>query len=68
MIGSLIEKYTEYDYDYHFYRLQDGVKYGFFETVFIYSVFFVDLLLFFGIIIYSLFFLCLGIAYLLGYL
>ena len=68
MIGSLIQKYTDYDYDYRFYRLQDGAKYGFFETVFIYSVFFVDLLLFFGIILYSLMFLALGIAYLLGYL
>ncbi len=68
MIGSLIEEYTNYEYDYKFYAMQNGVKYGFFETVFIYSVFFVDLLLFFGIIIYSLFFLCLGIAYLLGYL
>ena len=51
MIGSLIEKYTKYDYDYHFYRLQDGVKYGFFETVFIYSVFFMDLFLCLGIIV-----------------
>ena len=68
MIGSLIQEYTNYDYDYRFYRLQDGVKYGFFETLFIYTVFFVDLILFFGIILYSLFFLALGIAYLLGYL
>ena len=68
MIGSLIEEYTNYEYDYKFYAMQNGAKYGFFETVFIYSIFYIDLLLVFGIIIYSLFFLCLGIAYLLGYL
>ena len=68
MIGSLIQKYSNYEYDYKFYAMQNGAKYGFLETVFIYSVFFIDLLLFFGIILYSLMFLALGFAYLLGYL
>ncbi len=67
MIGSLIEKYTNYDYDYRFYRLQDGAKYGFFETLFIYTVFFIDLFLAFAIVVFTLFFLTLSIVYLLGY-
>ena len=66
MIGSLIEQYTSYDYDYKFYAMQRGLKLPLYEVAFVYAVFAIDSLLLFATIVAGLFFTLLGIAWLCG--
>lgn len=66
MIGSLINRYTRYPYDNKFYRLVDGAKFSLTEAAFIYSIFFIDLLILFTSIILTLFFAACGIAWIFG--
>ena len=67
MIAALIEYFTDYEYDYKFYAMhQIGSKYPLYEEIFIYIVFFLDLLIFFGLIIFGLTFAALGVAWLCG--
>ena len=55
MIGSLINEYTSYEYDSKFYKLADGAKFSFHESLFIYTVFFIDVFLLFFTIVSVLF-------------
>ena len=66
MIGSLIQDYTAYEYDYKFYAMQRGVRFSFLEAMFIYVVFFIDLFLLFGFVISASFFTLLGIVWICG--
>lgn len=66
MIGSLIQDYTAYEYDYKFYSMQRGVRFSFLEAVFIYVVFFIDLFILFGSAITASFFTLLGIVWICG--
>ena len=66
MIGSLINEYTSYTYDYKFYKLVDGEKFSFHETLFIYTVFFIDVFLLFFTLVSVLFLSCLMLAWLCG--
>jgi len=66
MIGSLIQDYTEYEYDYKFYAMQRGVRFSLHEVVFIYLVFFIDLFLLFGFVVSASFFSLLGIVWICG--
>ena len=66
MIGSLIQDYTAYKYDYKFYAMQRGARFSFLETMFIYVVFFIDLFLLFGLVISASFFTLLGIVWICG--
>ena len=55
MFAALIEYFTDYEYDYKFYAMhQIGSKYPWYEELFIYIVFFLDMLIFFGSIIFGL--------------
>ena len=50
MIAALIEYFTDYEYDYKFYAMhQIGAKYPLYEEIFIYIVFFLDMLIFSGV-------------------
>jgi hypothetical protein len=66
MIGSLIQDYTAYEYDYKFYSMQRGVRFSFLEAMFIYFVFFIDLFILFGSVITASFFTLLGIVWICG--
>jgi len=66
MIGSLIQDYTAYEYDYKFYAMQRGVSFSLHEVVFIYLVFFIDLFLLVGFIVSTSFFTLLGIVWICG--
>jgi hypothetical protein len=66
MIGSLIQDYTAYEYDYKFYAMQRGVSFSLHEVVFIYLVFFIDLFLLVGFIFSTSFFALLGIVWICG--
>jgi len=66
MIGSLIQDYTAYEYDYKFYAMQRGVRFSLHEVMFIYLVFFIDLFLLVGFIVSASFFTLLGIVWICG--
>ena len=67
MIAALIEYFTDYEYDYKFYAMhQSGAKFPLYEEIFIYIVFFLDFIIFFGSIIFGLIFASFGIAWLCG--
>ena len=67
MIAALIEYFTDYEYDYKFYAMhQIGSKYPLYEEIFIYIVFFLDFIIFFGSIIFGLIAASFGVAWLCG--
>jgi hypothetical protein len=66
MIGSLIQDYTAYEYEYKFYAMQRGVSFSLHEVAFIYLVFFIDLFLLVGFIVSTSFFALLGIVWICG--
>ena len=66
MIAALIEYFTDYEYDYKFYAMYNGAEFPIYEEIFIYSVFVLDLFIFFFSIIFGAFFFILGIAWLCG--
>ena len=67
MIAALIEYFTDYEYDHKFYAMhQIGSKYPVYEEIFIYVVFFLDLFIFFGSVIFGSYFFILGIAWICG--
>ena len=67
MIAALIEYFTDYEYDYKFYAMhQSGAKFPLYEEIFIYIVFYIDLFILFGSVIFGLIFASFGIAWLCG--
>ena len=67
MIAALIEYFTDYEYDYKFYAMhQSGAKFPLYEEIFIYIVFYIDLLIFFGSIIFGLIAASFGVAWICG--
>ena len=67
MIAALIEYFTDYEYDYKFYAMhQSGAKFPLYEEIFIYIVFYIDLLIFFGSIIFGLIAAAFGVAWICG--
>ena len=66
MIAALIEYFTEYDYDYKFYAMVDGAKFSLLETVFIYTVFFLDFFILFASTAFVLYLTLLAIAIVFG--
>ena len=67
MIAALIEYFTDYEYDYTFYAMhQIGSKYPWYEEIFIYIVFFLDFIIFFGSIIFGLIAAAFGVAWICG--
>ena len=55
MIAALIEWLSDYEYDYKFYAMCDGAKFSFLETLFIYTVFAIDLFILFAFAALTLF-------------
>ena len=67
MIAALIEYFTDYEYDYKFYAMhQIGAKYPLYEEIFIYIVFYLDVFILFGSVIFGLTFAAMGVAWLCG--
>ena len=67
MIAALIEYFTDYEYDYKFYAMhQSGAKFPLYEEIFIYIVFYLDVFILFGSVIFGLTFVALGVAWLCG--
>ena len=67
MIAALIEWLTDYEYDYKFYAMhQSGAKFPLYEEIFIYIVFYLDVFILFGSVIFGLTFAALGVAWLCG--
>ena len=67
MFAALIEYFTDYEYDYKFYAMhQIGSKYPWYEELFIYIVFFLDMLIFFGSIIFGLIAASFSVAWICG--
>ena len=67
MIAALIEYFTDYEYDYKFYAMQEsGAEFPIYEEIFIYIVFFLDAAILFGSVIFSLIAASFGVAWLCG--
>ena len=67
MIAALIEYFTEYEYDYKFYAMhQCGAEFPVYEEIFIYIVFFLDLFIFFGSVMFGLIAAGFGVAWICG--
>ena len=67
MIAALIEYFTDYEYDYKFYAMhQSGAKFPLYEEIFIYIVFYLDVFILFGSVIFGLTFAAFCVAWLCG--
>jgi len=67
MIAALIEYFTDYEYDYKFYAMQEsGAKFPIYEEIFIYTVFFLDAFILFALIVFAVIFAGFGVAWLCG--
>lgn len=67
MIAALIEYFTDYEYDYKFYAMQQsGASFPMYEEIFIYIVFFLDVFILFASFLSSLIAVSFGVAWLCG--
>ena len=63
MIAALIEYFTDYEYEYKFYAMQEcGAEFPMYEEIVIYVVFFLDVFILFASVLFALF----GVAWLCG--